>query len=111
MYITKEKFEEICKKYPTLILSDGDAVDALNFVQDLLDAEVDAVKEREPHATASIERLKAASWEVYDVCSDVDNEEFLVEKPSVDELISKIGKKAFQTKAGQEKENNMVLDL
>ena len=76
MYITKEKFEAICKKYSTLLICDGDAVDALNFVQDLLDAEADALKECEPEATAAIDRLNAASYEVYDLCGDVDNEAF-----------------------------------
>lgn len=76
MYITKEKFKEICKKYPTLLMCDGDAVDALNFVDDLLTAEAEAIKEREPDATAAIDRLKVASYEVYDLCGDVDNETF-----------------------------------
>lgn len=76
MYLSKEKFEKICKKYPTLLICNGDAEDALNFVQDLLEAEADAVKEREPEATASIDRLNAASYEVYDLCNDVGNEEF-----------------------------------
>ncbi len=76
MYITKEKFEEICKKYPTLIFSEGDAEDALNFVEDLLEAEADAIKAVEPEATASINRLNAAAYEVYDLCGDVGNEAF-----------------------------------
>ena len=76
MYITKEKFNEICKKYPTLILSEDDAVDALNFVEDLLLAEAEAIKTVEPDATAGIERLKQASYEVYDLCGDVMNEDF-----------------------------------
>lgn len=76
MYITKEKFEAICKKYPTLLVFNSDAVDALNFVQDLLEAEADAIKEREPEATAAIDRLNAAGYEVYDLCGDVDNKAF-----------------------------------
>lgn len=44
MYITKEKFKEICKKYPTLVLSESDTEYALNFVEDLLKAEADAIK-------------------------------------------------------------------
>lgn len=76
MYITKEKFEEICKKYNTLIIGDGDAVDACNFVHELLEAEADATKEKEPHATASIDRLNKAAYEVFSVGGEVNNEEF-----------------------------------
>ena len=76
MYISKEKFDEIKKRYSTLLILDGDPVDALNFVQDLLEAEADAIKEREPNATASINRLNEAAYEVYAICGDVDDEEF-----------------------------------
>lgn len=77
MYITKEKFVEICKRYSTLLICDGDAVDALNFVRDLLEAEADAIKEHEPQATASIGRLNEAAYEVFSMSGDVDNEDFL----------------------------------
>lgn len=76
MYITKEKFGEIRKKYSTLLILDSDAADALNFVRDLLEAEADAIKEKEPQATASIDRLNTAAYEVYEICGDVDNGEF-----------------------------------
>lgn len=77
LYMTKEKFEEICKKYPSLLVVDGDVSDALNFVQDLLEAEADALKEREPHAVKTIERLNQAAHEVFDVLNDIEGEEFL----------------------------------
>ena len=76
MYITKEKFWEICKKYSSLLVMEGDAVKALNFVHDLLTAEADAIKEREPGAFVSIDRLNVAAGEVFDICSDVDSETF-----------------------------------
>ena len=76
MYITKEKFEELCKKYDSLLVVESDAVDALNFVHDLLAAEADAIKAVEPEATATIDRLNEAAYEVYNICGDVDNETF-----------------------------------
>lgn len=83
MYITKAEFEKIKKKYSTLLVLDGDAVEALRFVQDLLEAEADAITKHEPHATASIARLNEAAYEVYSVCNDVDCDEFLAEQTSV----------------------------
>lgn len=80
MYITKEKFKEICKKYYNLIVVESDAEDALNFVQDLLEAESDALKSAEPDAFASINRLDAAAYEVYELCNQVSNQEFGLEE-------------------------------
>lgn len=76
MVITREKYEEIRKLYSDLLIVDSDPVDALNFVYDLLKAEVEAVKERAPYATASIERLERAAYEVLSICDDVDNGEY-----------------------------------
>lgn len=76
MYITKGKFEEICKKYSSLLVVEGDVAEALNFVQELLEAEADALKNVEPEATASIDRLNAAAYEVFDIQGDIENEEF-----------------------------------
>lgn len=80
LYMTKEKFEEICEKYPSLLVVKGDVSEALNFVQDLLEAEADALKEREPHAVKTIERLNQAAYEVFDVLNDIEGEEFLEEE-------------------------------
>lgn len=76
MYITKEKFKEICKKYSSIILSDEDVEDALNFTNDLLEAEADAIKAVFPEAFASINRLESAAYEVFDLCNQVINKEF-----------------------------------
>lgn len=76
MYITKEKFQEICKNHSSLLVLDGDVMEALNFVQEILEAEADAVKEREPNATVSIDRLNKAAYEVFSICGDVGGEEF-----------------------------------
>lgn len=76
MYITRKKFEEICKRHSSLLVLEDDAAAALEFVQELLEAEADAVKEREPDATASINRLNEAAYEVFNIFSEVENEEF-----------------------------------
>lgn len=65
MYMSKEKFDEIKAKHSTTIVVDADVGEALAFVQDLLEAEADAIKNREPHATASIGRLNEAAYEVF----------------------------------------------
>lgn len=62
MYMSKEKFDEIKAKHSTTIVVDADVGEALAFVQDLLEAEADAIKNREPHATASIGRLNEAAY-------------------------------------------------
>ena len=54
MYMSKKKFDEIKAKHSTTIVVDADVGEALAFVQDLLEAEADAIKTCEPHATASI---------------------------------------------------------
>lgn len=76
MYITKERFGKICKRYDGLLVVDGDAVKALNFVHDLLEAEADAIKEKEPSATTSIKRLEEAAYEVFNISGEVDWQEF-----------------------------------
>ena len=70
------KLEEIKSKYPTLVLMDDDIADAFNMVSDILTAEADAIKEKEPYATASLNRLEAAAYEVFSVCGDIENENF-----------------------------------
>lgn len=48
MYLKKETLEQIKRKYSVLIVSDDDVVDAFNLVNDIMTAEADAIKEREP---------------------------------------------------------------
>jgi len=76
MYITKEQFDKICKKYNLLLIIDSNVADALSFVQELLEAEADAIKEHEPYAVESIERLNKAAYEIFDLRGGVENEEF-----------------------------------
>lgn len=44
MYMSKKKFDEIKAKHSTTIVVDADVGEALAFVQDLLEAEADAIK-------------------------------------------------------------------
>ena len=46
-------------------------------MQDLLEAEADALKEKEPHATNTIKRLNDAAYQVFEVCGEIENEEFM----------------------------------
>lgn len=72
MYLSKEKFESILEENNLCC----EAFEALKFVQEILEAEAEALKEKEPYATASIERLNTAAYEVFSICGEVDNEEF-----------------------------------
>lgn len=71
LYMSEEKFAEICRDYSTTILDDGDANNAFWFVYDLLLAEAEALKAKEPWATATIARLEAAAHEVFMMESDI----------------------------------------
>lgn len=76
MTMTKEKFEEIKSKYPLLLVMEDDAARAFEFVQEMLEAEAEAIKIAEPYATSTISRLETAAREVYDIEADVEAEAF-----------------------------------
>lgn len=88
MYITKEKFEQICKNHSSLLVLDSDISEALEFVHELLCAEADALKEREPYATNSIKKLNDAAYQVFEVCGEIENEEFLEEEGALPKCVS-----------------------
>lgn len=67
MTLTKEKLEEIKRRYSSLILTDSDVEDAIDFVYDILTAEADAIKAEYPYATNSIKRLEDAAHEVNEI--------------------------------------------
>lgn len=71
MSITKEKLDEIRKRYRSLLVLDADAEEALNFAHDLLEAEADAVKAQEPYAVNTIQRLEAAAYEVFSLAQEI----------------------------------------
>ena len=66
--MTKEKFNEIMKE--NCILS-CEVEDAIYFVRDLLESQADELRENEPYATKSINRLEEAAREVGDLLYDL----------------------------------------
>lgn len=76
MYLSREKFDEIKKKHSTVIVVPDDAAAALEFAYDLMIAEIDAVKAKEPHATASIDRMEQSAYDLYEMFHEVENEVF-----------------------------------
>lgn len=76
MYMTRETFDKIKASHNTLVLVDSDVDEAMAFVQDLLEAEAEAIKAHEPSATTSIKRLNDAAYEVFSMLGDINLEEF-----------------------------------
>lgn len=76
MYMTKQKFDEIKKRYPTLLVLDDDVTEAFDFVWDMLTAEADALKNKCAYATRSIAKMEEAAYQVYDMQNEIENEEF-----------------------------------
>lgn len=76
MTLSKAAFKKIVSKYDTLLLMEDDPVSALDFAHDLLNAEADALKEKYPYATRTIDDLEAAAFRLNDLASDISNEEF-----------------------------------
>lgn len=74
MYITYDAYEKIVKKYPTLLVVEDDPRDAFEFVHNVLCAEADALREKAPYATSTIDALEAAAYRVWDVMSDIDTD-------------------------------------
>lgn len=73
MCMTKEKFAEIKQKYGLL---DDDVGKAFDLVQEMLEAEVDATREKYPYATRSIYETEVAVHQVFDMHMDIENELF-----------------------------------
>lgn len=76
MYMTREKFDAIKAKYSTTIVVDDDVSEALAFVQELLEAEVDAMKEKCSYAVRSISDTEEAAHEVFSMSNEISNEAF-----------------------------------
>lgn len=74
MTLSKEAYEKIVKKYPVLLVVDEDPLYAFNFVHDVLTAEADALKEKCPYATRSIDDLERAAYLVWDAMNDIDTD-------------------------------------
>lgn len=76
MVTSKEAFKKIVKEFNTLLVVDDDPAEALWFAVAVIDTEIDAVKDKYPYATRSIDRLEAARHELCDLARDCENEEF-----------------------------------
>lgn len=68
----KADFEAIKKNYPTLIFDNDDAQEAINFVRDLIDAEVEWTAENEPQATRYIAEMDEASRRIGSLLEDIE---------------------------------------
>ncbi len=75
MYMSREKFDEIKKRHSTTILMDDDVGEAFAFVQELLEAEADALKEKCSYATRSIQDAETAAHEVFNMGQEIENGE------------------------------------
>lgn len=60
--MTREQFKEIMRRH---CIVDCEVEDVIYFIQDLLEFQADELKENEPYATRSINRLEEAAREVY----------------------------------------------
>lgn len=76
MYMSKEKFDEIRGRHNTTILMDDDVSEALVFVQELFEAEADALKEKCSYATSSIRDMERAAYRISSMTSEIENENF-----------------------------------
>lgn len=76
MYMTKEKFDEIKAKHSTTIIVDDDVEEALAFVQELLETEADAMKEKCSYAVRSISDTEQAAREVFSMSNEISDEAF-----------------------------------
>ena len=76
MTLTKQEFDRIVQRYNNLLILDVDACEAFDFVTEVLDAEIDALRERCPYATRTIAALEEARHAVWDIGGDAGNEDF-----------------------------------
>ena len=76
MVLSKEAYDEIVRRYSSLLLTEDDAVDALDFAHDILNAEADALKEKVPYATRTIDELESAAFRLSCMATEIGNEDF-----------------------------------
>ena len=60
-----ENLKEIMSKH--LICSVDEALEAIEFVWDLLEAQADETRVKVPYATNSIQRMESAAYEVFEL--------------------------------------------
>ena len=74
--LSKEAFQKTVKEFSNLLIVEEDAAEALWFAVAVIDAEINATKDKCPYATASIDRLEKARHELRSLARDCENEEF-----------------------------------
>ena len=72
--MTKEELKAVRNEHYLYIYSDMDALEAVSFVADLLKAEANSLREHEPYAVRTIERLEQAYMEVIHLEPALDDE-------------------------------------
>ena len=76
MTLSKDAYEKIVKKHPTLLVMEDDPSEAFRFVWEVLTAEADAIREKYPYAHRSVADMEEAAYRVYDVGGDIDAGDF-----------------------------------
>ena len=76
MYMKKATFDEIKERYSALLVVNGDVGDAFNFVRDVLEAEAEAVSNKCSYATASVNRMKNNSYDLFTLLGEIDDDIF-----------------------------------
>lgn len=76
MTLSMDAYENIVKKYPSLLVTEDDPADAFHFVHDVLCSEADAIREKVPYATRTIEDLEAAAYQVWSIGNDAEIDSF-----------------------------------
>jgi hypothetical protein len=77
--LTKENYKEVCSRYSGLLILSDDAEEALDFARDLLEAELSAMKKKNPTAVATIKALDAAVDQLLEVRNAISDDEFAKE--------------------------------
>lgn len=70
--MTEKEYIKIRNKYPDAM--DGDS--AFEFVHDILIAEANAIRAKEPYATKTIDRLEMAAYEIFSIVGELSGEDF-----------------------------------
>ena len=58
------------------MLLEGDGARAVRFVQDLIEAEMQAIREESPEVTAMINRLEAIAYDLSDIALALEQKDF-----------------------------------
>lgn len=72
MNLSKEKFEEIKLKYYNLVLDNDDVMMAFNFVREVLEAEADAIEEKEHYDINAIKGYNHAAYTIFEFSQEIE---------------------------------------